>query len=211
MRILNYLISFGLVLVALLSSCSIEKRHHLPGYYIEEFNHKKNLHQPVPNSTITKIQEENKVVQESTTLTASISDIPSDFPPLIKLIIEDLSQNNVKLITLTDSTKEEYYYPRKNQNTTPTQDEKISSWAIAGFASSLIGFLFIFYLQFILGILLFGILGIIFSSIGLKRIKRGEDKRGRYLARIGKILGIIDILLFLLLVLLVVIIFMTFF
>ena len=77
------------------------------------------------------------------------------------------------------------------------QDVRVNGMAVAGFVMGLVGLL-------IFG-LLFGILAIIFSAIGLGKINKDPKRwRGKGLAVAGLVLGIIDIAILVLLVALLV-------
>lgn len=189
-----------------LSSCSVVRRIHTPGYHIE-WSSSKHSNRPAaakPETATTKSiapqpHETTTVSDEQTSLSASLDNssyiIPAQLPHL-KTKKEPAADNERvgNVTTALRQTARETKKILKKQSA--TGEGGYSGMAIAGFVCSVVG-LILFVLwgwPFLLGTL-----GVIFSAIGLSGT-RNDGQRGKGLAIAGLIVGILDILLFWILV-----------
>lgn len=191
---------FAIASIALLNSCSIEKRHYRSGYYFNntEKNKSEIRDEIVKQSEPTKSVIENKIVinepedLEDANLFASINEAEP-------LYIEKPQPLNYSQVKNHKEQNESFKAELKNgyKKIKSDNDKRMSGMAVAGFIVSLLGL-------FLFGILM-GLIGIIFSAIGLAKINKNQDKfKGKGLAVAGLIIGIIDILVWIVIIALVI-------
>lgn len=173
----------------------MEKRLHLPGYYVEWNQSKKEIHHPENKINIQKkatlAMEVNHHTYSDVTLhsnqinaiTASTTHEP--LPLLPEEIIKIKSKATLAPIIITE---------KNNSYAAPHSDEKVNVAAIVGFALSIIGLSLIFF-GYPFGILLL-IASIISSAIALGKINKNGNK-GKTLATIGLTISGLTILVFL--------------
>jgi len=200
----------AIVLVALLSSCSIEKRFYKPGYHVDMKNNvnktektfvknsKKSVLENTNNgeNTVEVLTEAESFSHENNllasndnnlTVLASIHNAP-EFSNIYSNTKEKDIQVNSKPIF-----KKSIYKKDQTKSIISNSDDRKTHWgAIVGLVTGIVGL-------FIFGIIL-GICAIVFSAIALSAIKKNPDKyKGKGMAIAGLVIGIVGIGLFLIL------------
>ncbi len=181
----------ALAIMVTFTSCSIEKRRYMSGYYIEQNYGKHPIHQQ------ELVRENNKKeinTNENSTPVPSIVDTSE----VIDLDNSTVSSNSKEIMLLP---KKEIKLPFisvvKKENTEPStlkappeqpMPAPVSGLAVAGFVLSLVG-LFIFGIPF-------GVLAIIFGAVALSTIDKNPAKKikGRGLSIAAIIIGLIDVI-----------------
>lgn len=211
------------------SSKFIQKRKYNKGYYINNLFNKKQTYIKKEDSLTKESYSINEETEENPlTFLSSNGDSHQQTANINVLytMTNDYILSDLKHIinfpnSTTNSTK--YLFNRNekiinipfSKNDTIIDNKKIykkpvNRMALTGFLSSLLGFVSLYCSFFLFNLELYvlcAILAIIFSSIGLKRIKQHPDLwRGNGIATAGFVIGIIELTL--LLVALVLLIFM---
>lgn len=145
------------------------------------------------NSEIKDIDVSNSKLKEIKEINISNKREQSE-----KVKVIDINGHKVKSNTLAEKTTKKDTKKLKRLAFLATKDD-LSGMAVAGFVLSLLGLLFFFLPGF--GILL-GILGLIFSIIGLIQTSNGRSGKGFAIA--GLVLGLIIIFFWLLVILAVI-------
>jgi hypothetical protein len=199
-------LTFAATLV-LLSSCSMEKRVYMPGYHVEWKGAKSAAanESAAATESAAAIQSEAVAQQEAGfQVAAEASENPvagsADFAAYGDEVWADAGEETPESqpVTVASEMEAEAEEPAATwalewQEGTgailaEVQDVRVNGMAVAGFVMGLVGLL-------IFG-LLFGILAIIFSAIGLGKINKDPKRwRGKGLAVAGLVLGILDIVL----------------
>jgi hypothetical protein len=213
MKNLKNQLFFGLALMLVLSSCTIEKRMYMPGYHVEWNKSKHSAGKSelsYINNNNTKLSEQNPTInEESLTITNTEADEFADTE--VENSLSASADNNPvilpfkKLVPLQENiesknefihSKNKVFFKKKEANKLivdeKSDDKKISSLAIAGFVCSLLGFFLVLIVRFPF---LLGTLGVIISALALGEIKN-KNKSGKGFAIAGLVLGIVDIILF---------------
>lgn len=176
-------------------SFELAKEHHDTDLNNEESNEKyvensinsnDNLEQTKPN--ISKSNYSGKPDEEA--LTASTTDyIPSQSYPISKNNFQEYAKKN-NLHQKNELFKQK---TKKAEKNAMKESKKVHWAALTGFVTSLVGLLFM--------PILLGIIGIVFSSIGLVQIKKSPELyKGKGFAIAGLVVGIVDVLIMFLLV-----------
>jgi len=213
---------------AAMSSCSLEKRVYMPGYHVE-WKGGQGGHTPEQdrNAEVAQSQGDERDVflgdgewQHSAGEGVETSNAVNNMA-VVSIQLEqegengrgmdewpgDLdgeaqrSENNIHSPTPNEVQEEITWASEWREGTgailAAVQEVRVNGMAVAGFVLGLVGLL-------VFG-LLFGLLAIIFSAIGLGKINKDPSRwRGKGLAVAGLVLGIIDILVLALLVALLV-------
>jgi len=205
MKSIKQLSYIGLLIMFILTSCTMEKRVYMSGYHID-WKKGKNNKQALVNNDNEKKSEENKIVpvvklekevnivdNSNTTVTEDNFIASADNQ---QIITSEKKKNifltNPKINIQNEDNQNKPTFKSEFKKGTkmilaPSDDPKTNGSALAGFILSLVG-LFIF--GFILGVL-----AIIFSAIGLGKIKKDPAKwKGKGMAIAGLIIGIVDII-----------------
>lgn len=200
--------------LVLLSSCSMEKRVYMPGYHVEWKGAKSAAATSTSTESETAIQSETVAEQEAAFQVAAEAPenstaFSADFGAFGDEVWADAGSESRESYPVTverdmEAEAEEPLATWASEWQEGTgailaevQDVRVNGMAVAGFVMGLVGLL-------IFG-LLFGILAIIFSAIGLGKINKDPKRwRGKGLAVAGLVLGIIDIAILVLLVALLV-------
>lgn len=221
------LIAF-LIIGALISSCSVQKRIYRPGYHVEWANANKNINNKNQSMSKKESQQSNELkfailtqkddIKESGIIANPIEKINHNEAPIDKSItalvnnikstsfFKKKKDENKSEIIRTNQISHENYRSKNNPDNkikatlTDGGEPKTNGLAIAGFILGVVGLL----LSFIgLGIIS-SILGLIFSAIGLGKINRDPSKwKGKGLAIAGLITSVVAILLWVLLILII--------
>lgn len=206
MKSIKQLLFTGLATMLILSSCTMEKRVYMSGYHIEwnkskhnseskEIASNDNGKQAEQNQigTVVQVENESNTVENSATvsednITASVDNHQLILPEKEKLNL--FSSQKVKTADEEKQTKPSLKseFKKGAKMILANGDEpKKNGMAIAGFVCSLVG---LFLFGFITGVL-----AIIFSAIGLGKIKKDPSKwEGKGMAIAGLIIGIVDII-----------------
>ena len=218
----------GVAVAAALSSCSMEKRVYMPGYHVEWKGTQGATapeHDRGGEVAQSEEDERNGLLgdggwQSPAEAGIAPSDAVSD-GALVSISLEQEGENeqsrdewtegsggltgradNTGALLTSNQAPEEITWASEWREGTgailaEAQDVRVNGMAVAGFVLGLVGLL-------IFG-LLFGLLAIIFSAIGLGKINKDPSRwRGKGLAVAGLVIGIIDILVLALLVALLV-------
>jgi hypothetical protein len=216
MKNLKNQLFFGLALILVLSSCTMEKRMYMPGYHVEWNKSKHHADKSeLTNINNTKLSEQipTIIIGESLTITNTETDEFANTE--VENSLSASAENNPvilpfkKLVPLQENTqqknefkhsKNKVFFKKKEANKLIVDEKsvnnQISGFAIAGFVCSILGF---FLLLLVGWPFLLGTLGVIFSALALGEIKN-KNKSGKGFAIAGLIVGILDIILFWLLV-----------
>ena len=199
MKSIKQLSFIGLAITLVLTSCTMEKRVYMSGYHIDWKNGKRNsnkqelvsndnVKQTEQNQIVSVEQSENEnTVDNSPTVTDDNITASADNQQIIlpkKEKINLLSSHKVKTAD-EESFKSEFKKGAK-MILANADEPKTNGMALTGFICSLVGlFLFPFPFPF---------LAIIFSAIGLEKIKEDPTKwKGKKMAIAGLIIGIVEI------------------
>jgi hypothetical protein len=197
------------IITLFLTSCSLEKRIYNQGYHVDHLGgkHKQNKQNYATND------EYKHPISAAFPVTKTTEELAlSDLPP--SPIGEDFitSTDDEQIVLSPKGTTHEINFISEEKKAKSmrfikkqkrrevfqlTNDDEYSTAAIIGFSCSIVGLILLFTVGFPF---LLGVMGIIFSSVGLKKTRQ-DGKRGKAFAVIGLIIGILDVLLFLLLVL----------
>jgi hypothetical protein len=207
MKSIKQLSFIGLAITLVLNSCTMEKRVYMSGYHIDWKNGKRNsnkqelvsndnVKQTEQNQIVSVEQSENEnTVDNSPTVTDDNITASADNQQIIlpkKEKINLLSSHKVKTAE-EESFKSEFKKGAK-MILANADEPKTNGMALTGFICSLVG-LFLFGFAFFLGFL-----AIIFSAIGLGKIKEDPTKwKGKKMAIAGLIIGIVEIVAWLIL------------
>jgi hypothetical protein len=220
MKSIKHLLFLALAIILVMSSCSLEKRIYMSDYHIEWTDADRiTSPQMVLNGSSKKLIEPNQIVEvdKSEITTYDINNSPNviDYKNTIstceKSIVSPKKKRNSIQSSLKkikrdevkkgkDSLKFELKKEIKNLISSSEENEEWSNMAIAGFVCSVLGILLLLVPP--LAIVL-SILGIVFSSIGLRQTRNG--KRGRGLAIAGLVIGILPFFLLLVFIALLVV------
>jgi len=197
MKSIKQLSFIGLAITLVLNSCTMEKRVYMSGYHIDWKNGKRNsnkqelvsndnVKQTEQNQIVSVEQSENEnTVDNSPTVTDDNITASADNQQIIlpkKEKINLLSSHKVKTAD-EESFKSEFKKGAK-MILANADEPKTNGMALTGFICSLVG-LFLFPFPF---------LAIIFSAIGLEKIKEDPTKwKGKKMAIAGLIIGIVEI------------------
>jgi hypothetical protein len=183
-----------LFIVLLNTSCSIQKKHYSRGYTLL-WNKKtvlphKNLTDKNINNYVNELRSDNDEVQINT-VNENVEDIDYVASASILGYLGETDKyekrKNENLINVAQN-KIQKELQKKEKNS-----KSISGNAIIGLTLSVIGICTIpLHTIFII---LFGVFGLTFSAIAIGQTKRGERK-GKLLAILGVLLGIVDIIWF---------------
>ncbi len=205
MKSFRLLFIAGIAFAPILTSCTMEKRVHMSGYHID-WHKGKNSSVLKSSDNHNKISNENKAgLTEQSNLLNNTDDNYSN--PNIsneeitasadngQNIIQRKEKSNVLSRYKINSAGDEQVKPSfKSELKKGTkmimshaEEPRNNGMALAGFISSLAGLL-------IFGFIL-GTLAVIFSAIGLSKIKKDPSKwKGRGMAIAGLVIGVIDII-----------------
>ena len=199
--------------LVLLSSCSMEKRVYMPGYHVEWKGAKSAAANESAAATESAAAIQSEVAPQSEAVAEQEADfqvaaealenpaaVSADFAAYGDEVWADAGAEAPEShpVTVASEMEAEAEEPAATwasewQEGTgailaEVQDVRVNGMAVAGFVMGLVGLL-------IFG-LLFGILAIIFSAIGLGKINKDPKRwRGKGLAVAGLVLGILDIVL----------------
>jgi len=210
MKSIKQLSFIGLAITLVLTSCTMEKRVYMSGYHIDWKNGKRNSNKQelVSNDNVKQTEQnqivsveqsenENNTVDNSPTVTDDNITASADNQQIIlpkKEKINLLSSHKVKTAD-EESFKSEFKKGAK-MILANADEPKTNGMALTGFICSLVG---LFLFGFILGVL-----AIIFSAIGLGKIKKDPTKwKGKGMAIAGLIIGIVDIVAWLIILALI--------
>ena len=215
MKKMYKILIFVFAATIMFGSCTMEKRKYLSGYNVQwkkgNPNSPKTELASKANESLTKksepikietsenetIKNDNVTTESNDNLIASVADNQIIVSQKDKNIFvpsnNELSSNKEKQVKPT--LKSEFKKGAK-MIASYSDDPKTNGSALTGFILSLVG---LFLFGFILGVL-----AIIFSAIGLGKIKKDSSKwKGKGLAIAGLIIGIIDIIGWLILIALI--------
>jgi hypothetical protein len=214
----------GVAVAAALSSCTMEKRVYMPGYHVEwKGTQGATAPEHDQGGEVARSEEEERngffgegEWQHPAREGVETSDAGVDIAVVSTQLEQDgengrggdewlgdlddevqRSENNIHSPTPNEVQEEITWASEWREGTgailAEAQDVRVNGMAVAGFVLGLVGLL-------IFG-LLFGLLAIIFSAIGLGKINKDPSRwRGKGLAVAGLVIGIIDILVLALLV-----------
>ncbi len=202
MKTAKKLFVFGVLVSLFLSSCTMQKCVYSKGYYVDWFgkggNNKKEINKDEKNviedvvitnevleseqNIFTPTEEKSKL--NNTELAATVNE---------ELLVldekKDLFQIENEGIQKDESAptfKSEFKKGASMILSAPDDSQKTNGMAIAGFVCSLVGL-------FLFGLVL-GILGIIFSAIGLGKISKDSSRwKGKGMAVAALIVGVVDV------------------
>lgn len=207
------IILFSGFLVALtISSCRMEKRIYRSGYHVSwkkshscRSNNKyelRNMSEAEPKQLIPaeSFKKSKSFFEEAKNVENKIDASTED--QLVPAKKEKINFHSVNLPSSTKQVKQvlkSIVSSKKNYRhaLNPNSGNEISGFAVAGFVCSLLGFMLFLATGWPF---LLGMLGVIFSSLGLAAT--GGKRTGRGFAIAGLVIGILDIVLFWLLVVL---------
>ncbi len=191
-----------LLVIILLSSCSIEKRHYTKGYSVNWFSHKSNNDNKYSRSASKPI-EELKTKANEDYLTASTKNKPADKASETPLIIEPTAiavrktKLPIKLQRLLPNSFETKIYPDTLAQKIQSK-RRVSAIALISFVSSLLGIVGVIIAitaGIITGLSLLLLVGLVVGSIAIHKIKKHPEKyRGRNFAIWGIVLSILGLL-----------------
>lgn len=192
-----------LLATALVTSCSVEKRLHRPGYHVE-WKHKDQPSQHPPSAQELQQQEayalpEAHAEPAQAPLSASASaDVLPGYQPAPKADLNAVSKEEPQVL--------EQKIPEASNrralgdpDETPASDETkiVNGFGIASFVLAVVSL-------FVLGFV-FGPTAIVFGAIGMSQVRRNPEKyRGNGLAVAGFVIGIISVALLIVLLLVLV-------
>jgi len=135
------------------------------------------------------------IVGTSKTLSSSSSVFDLPAADIIDLDKKQLAEKMNRSLTWKEKmavswVKRKAKKAKKGSKRERVEHAKTDGMAIAGFVTGILGICFGFSL-------LFAILGVVFSAISLKRIRRNPDLGGKGLATAGLVLGIVGVAIFL--------------
>lgn len=202
MKNLKHLLFSGLVLMLVFSSCTMEKRVYSSGYHIDWNKSKQNPSaQKLANNYNENKTKQNEIltVEEPKNSINTFENTESMPDEVItasvdhkQIILPSKEKNNLlssnKLNTSASKPTFKSEFKEGMKLILANEDEtKVHYFAITGFITSLLG---IFLFGFILGVI-----AIIFSAIGLTKIKNEPTKwTGKGMAIAGLIIGIVEII-----------------
>jgi hypothetical protein len=210
MKSLKQLLLLGLSIMFLLTtSCTIEKRVYMSGYHIK-WNKSKQIpdrqelasydkeNKTKQNEIVTVEQSENKMITVDNTAIMSDETIAesADDEQIILPQKENINLFSSHKITdkeneIKPSTKKEFKKGNKTTSLNTDDEREMSAMAIAGFICGVLGLLLAIATGWSF---LLGILGVIFSAIGLSQTSKG--KKGKGFAIAGLTTGILAIAIF---------------
>lgn len=170
------------------TSCSVEKRVHSAGYHVDWNSSNHNRLQQKELIIIDKYKSVNSLVPSGT---YSVSNIK---PPILRSSNEAHSQPATikKIKEVAQTVKEEILIAlqvKKTVEAAPKSPEaEYEPFAIIGFVAAMVGLLGL--VVWPVGVLLL-ILSIVFSAIALQRIRENPKLKGKTLALVGLIAGIV--------------------
>jgi hypothetical protein len=183
-----------IVITVLFSSCSLEKRQYTSGYYID-WNSKKTSSKQIENNVF---QTEKIAKQSISKAIAPIYNIASESISTCNASIDSDKKQIIstkRKITETGQRKIYRDNPLKvgeikiSDNPKQDQPARLNIWSLLGFILSVLGVPLVLFIG--VGAIP-GIVGIVFSIIGLIQCKKHSDEfRGRDLAIAGLTLGIV--------------------
>ncbi len=193
------------IIIFLLASCSVSKRHYLKGYQVVWYKKGKSsskvdvakVSQPaIPAQLLHFDKTETPKKQENLTKAEPSTKIEASVPiNLLQSKQEKLKQTNSKSRHTTQTNRQSAYSFFKQEFKKgkllvirPVEKSKETHLlAIIGFIASIIGL-------FVLGIIL-GILAVIFGCTSYTKIKREPEKwKGAALAIAAIVIGIVDVI-----------------
>ena len=212
MKTVKNLVLLGIVMSAFLSSCTMQKCVYSKGYYVDWFDGKSKKENPKTTDKVSsdelniscnelshekkEVAQNEAIVTEKVDESMAVASIDNN-----EISLEDIdrsesaSHRSAALSDDISSFRSEF----KNGASVimaPPEDQKTNGMALAGFICSLAGLL-------IFGVVL-GLLGIIFSAIGLGKIAKDSSKwKGKGMAIAGLIVGVIDIVVWIILLALI--------
>jgi hypothetical protein len=213
MKTAKNLVLLGIVMSAFLSSCTMQKCVYSKGYYVDWFGGKSKKENLKTTSSVSSdelnissnelIHEKKDVAQNETKVEENVDQSMAvasiDNNEIFTTDIDRSESASHKSANLSDdinSFRSEF----KNGASvilSPPDDQKTNGLALAGFICSLAGLL-------IFGVVL-GLLGIIFSAIGLGKIAKDSSRwKGKGMAIAGLIVGVIDIVVWIVLLALII-------
>ena len=202
MKTVKNLVLLGIVMSAFLSSCTMQKCVYSKGYYVDWFDGNSKKMKPETTEKISTA-ESNVSFTEPCNEKMDIAQIESLVEKNTNELMDVASiEDNEVIIAPKDRSKSpasesisasddvsSFRNEFKNGVSvimSPPDEKRTNGMALAGFICSLVGL-------FIFGIVL-GLLGVIFSAIGLAKISKDSSKwKGKGMAIAGLIVGIIDI------------------
>lgn len=216
MKVKNLSLILGLLLfIFALSSCTIDKRVHLPGYHVEWHGTKHKTDLIVKNNpaniseNIEKISERESIAVTSETSVSTQAVITEDYVSetarTSRVVTSKKEKTNLKSdqktnLTVNSSNQSQSSFRaefREGYKAIMTVDAdqplQTNGLGVAGFVSSLVGL-------FIFGIVL-GAMAVIFCAIALGQINKQPGKwKGKGLVIAGLVIGLLDIIIVLVLV-----------
>ncbi len=203
-----------MLITILLSSCSIEKRVHLSGHHVEWFHEGKSnrdiqqdLNANRPDKTTSKSTETTSKSLNSETVSSSEETLNfSQSQEAQDNFVQQKSNSTMRKHcpgqkgssekTIGHNISNPVFNPISNTPIDSSNQPVTNGKALTGFICSLAG-LFAFGS-------IFGTIAIIFSAIGLSKIKKDPIKwKGKGMAIAGLVIGIVDIIASLLLLALI--------
>jgi hypothetical protein len=202
MKTVKNLVLLGIVMSAFLSSCTMQKCVYSKGYYVDWFDGKSKKENPKTTDKVSSDElniscnelshEKKEVAQNEAIVTEKVDE---------SMVVASIDNNEVIIapkdrskspasesISASDDVSSFRNEFKKGVSVimSPPDEKRTNGMALAGFICSLVGL-------FIFGVVL-GVLGVIFSAIGLGKISKDPSKwKGKGMAIAGLIVGIIDI------------------
>ncbi len=183
----------------IIQSCTIEKRLYNSGYHVE-WKKPRVTQKNTEINTLSNSFSENNATASITETTGQIltvnepkNSVMDGVTQNIELEVKEQKIINTNIPIESKKEKKNYHFLKSelrngiNEIEKETTARKSNGMAISGFITGIVG-------MFFLGTIL-GVLAIIFSSVGLKRINSNPEKlKGKGLAIAGLVLGIIDVI-----------------
>ncbi len=212
MKTVKNLVLLGIVMSAFLSSCTMQKCVYSKGYYVDWFDGKSKKMKPETtekvaiaesNVSYTEMGNEKKDLAQIEMLVDENSNEPIAVASIedneVLIAQKDRSKSPVSESISASDDVSSFRNEFKNGVgviMSPPDDQRTNGMALAGFICSLAGL-------FIFGVVL-GVLGIIFSAIGLGKIAKDSSRwKGKGMAIAGLVVGVVDIILWIILLALI--------
>jgi hypothetical protein len=212
MKTAKNLVLLGIVMSAFLSSCTMQKCVYSKGYYVDWFDGKSKKENPKTTDKVSSDElniscnqlshEKKEVAQNEAIVTEKVDEsmaVASSEDNEVLIAQKDRSKSPVSESISASDDVSSFRNEFKNGVgviMSPPDDQRTNGMALAGFICSLVGL-------FIFGVVL-GVLGIIFSAIGLGKIAKDSSRwKGKGMAIAGLVVGVVDIILWIILLALI--------